>query len=246
MVNDPYRDNDGKFLMTFRAPLYNDNSDASGEKKLIGTVGLDLDLQEVNQQLASLQSSYPGLAVFIVSDSGLMVSFPDMQKQMQKKGVDVLKTSQIDQVYAEHGAKDFGQLWQGFTANGQMEHTLTWKNERHRVFMRKYDKQVPEVHWSIAVMLPQHAIDAAVEAQVIDSIWTLLIFTVALGLFVWWYTRWQLKPLSEVQDAMVDISQGSADLTKRINIKRADEIGQLSQSFNAFVQKIQTLVARAC
>lgn len=81
--------------------------------------------------------------------------------------------------------------------------------------MRKFDKEAPEVHWSIAVMLPQQAIDAAVNAEIVDSLWHILIFTVALGLFVWRYTRWQLKPLGEVQDAMVDISQGNADLTQR-------------------------------
>lgn len=238
-VNDPYRDNDGKFLMTFRAPLYN------AKQTLIGTVGLDLDLTEVNQELAQLESSYPGLEVFILSDSGLMVSFPDMDSQMHKKAVDVLETKAIDQVYNEFGAQGFDALWQAFSVNKQMEHTLQWHNKPYRVFMRKFDKPVPEVHWSIAVMLPQEAIEAAVQEEIMDSIWNILLFTGALGLFVWGYTSWQLKPLAEVQDAMVDISHGNADLTQRINIKRADEIGQLSNAFNAFVSKIQTLVANS-
>lgn len=235
-VNDPYRDNDGKFLMTFRAPLYNAN------KTLIGTVGLDLDLQEVNQELAAIQSIYPGLEVFIVSDSGLMVSFPDMKQQMYKMKVDVLKTAEIDKVYQSFGASGFAQLWQDFSRNKQLEHLIQWQNEPHRVFMRKFDKEVPEVHWSIGVMLPQQAIDTAVAEEISANIWQILIFAIALGLFIWLYTRWQLKPLSEVQEAMIDISQGSADLTQRIGITRTDEIGQLAQAFNVFVEKIQNLV----
>ncbi len=238
-VNDPYRDNDGKFLMTFRAPLFNAN------EKLIGTVGLDLDLQDVNKELGALQSSFAGLEVFIVSDSGLMVSFPDMEQQMLAKGVDELKTSEIDSIYSQFNTKGFDQLWQQFKNKGQMEHLLDWQGEPHRVFMRKFDKAAPEVHWSIAVMLPQQAINAAVNEEIMDSLWHILIFTGALGLFVWRYTRWQLKPLSEVQDAMVDISQGNADLTQRINNSRTDEIGQLAQAFNIFVQKIQTLVSNS-
>ncbi len=236
-VNDPYRDNDGKFLMTFRAPLFD------AQQQLIGTVGLDLDLQEVNQELAALQSSFPGLEVFVLSDSGLMVSFPKMESQMQKKGVEVLEAKAIDSVYGEFGASGFAQLWQSFDDKRKLEHELSWQNQPYRVFMRKFDRDVPEVHWSIAVMLPQQAIDAAVSSEVEQNMLSILLFCIALGLFVWAYTRWQLKPLAQVQDAMVDISQGSADLTQRIEMKRLDEIGQLANAFNAFVAKIQALVA---
>lgn len=43
-------------------------------------------------------------------------------------------------------------------------------------------------------------------------------------------------------NAMKDISHGEGDLTKRIEVDRQDEIGQLAEEFNGIMQKIQTLV----
>jgi len=235
-VNDPYRDNDGKFLMTFRSPIYN------ADQKLIGTAGLDLDLQQVNQELAALQSSYSGLKVFVMSDSGLMVSFPFMKEQMEKMNVDVLETKSIDQVYQAYGAKGFSELWQNFSNKKQIKHELSFNDQSYQVYMRKYDRKVPEVHWSIAVMIPTQAVKAPVSDAIWDNILSIVIFTTVLGIFVWLFIRWQLKPLSNIQEAMQDISEGSADLTQRINIKRSDELGQLAQAFNAFVEKIQLMV----
>ncbi|TPH14671.1 methyl-accepting chemotaxis protein [Litorilituus lipolyticus] len=235
-VNDPYRDNDGKFLMTFRSPIYDT------DKQLIGTAGLDLDLQQVNEELASLQSNYDGLEVFVVSDSGLMVSFPSMRQQMEKMRVDVLDTKEIDKVYQSYQAGGFENLWQNYNQKQQMDHQVDFNGQSYQVFMRKYDREVPEVNWSIAVMLPTEAIDAPVSDAIWENVTSIFLFTLSLGIFVWFFTRWQFKPLNEIQEAMVDISQGSADLTQRIRIKRADEIGQLAQAFNAFVEKIQVMV----
>jgi len=235
-VNDPYRDNDGKFLMTFRSPIYD------ADKQLIGTAGLDLDLQQVNEELASLQSNYDGLEVFVVSDSGLMVSFPSMKQQMEKMKVDVLDTKEIDKVYQSYQAGGFKDLWQNYSQKQQMEHQVDFNDQSYQVFMRKYDREVPEVNWSIAVMLPTEAINAPVSDAIWENVTSIFLFTLSLGIFVWFFTRWQFKPLNEIQEAMVDISQGSADLTQRIRIKRADEIGQLAQAFNAFVEKIQVMV----
>lgn len=235
-VNDPYRDNDGKFLMTFRSPIYN------ADKTLIGSAGLDLDLEQVNKELAALQSRYSGLEVFVMSDSGLMVSFPSMKGQMQKMNVDVLETKAIDNVYESHGVQGFSQLWQNFHQDKKMQHQVTFNNKRYQVYMRKYDRQVPEVHWSIAVMIPTQAVNAPVADAIWDNVLSIIMFTVILGVFVWFFTRWQLKPLSGIQEAMKDISEGSADLTQRIDMKRADELGQLALAFNAFVEKIQLMV----
>ena len=51
-----------------------------------------------------------------------------------------------------------------------------------------------------------------------------------------------LHPLDEVGRALADISQGTGDLTRRLNAKSADEIGSVAEHFNTFVDKIQTLV----
>ncbi|WP_293267999.1 methyl-accepting chemotaxis protein [Neptunomonas sp.] len=51
-----------------------------------------------------------------------------------------------------------------------------------------------------------------------------------------------INPLNEVGSALNDISHGEGDLTRRLSVKREDEIGTVANHFNSFADKIQTLV----
>lgn len=56
------------------------------------------------------------------------------------------------------------------------------------------------------------------------------------------FSRVITRPLTQVANALENIASGEGDLTRRLNVSRDDEIGQVSISFNLFVEKIQTLV----
>jgi methyl-accepting chemotaxis protein len=50
------------------------------------------------------------------------------------------------------------------------------------------------------------------------------------------YITSQLSALLRVRDAMHDISQGEADLTRRIEVYTKDEVGETAQAFNTFIE----------
>jgi methyl-accepting chemotaxis protein len=50
------------------------------------------------------------------------------------------------------------------------------------------------------------------------------------------------NPLNQVIIAVTDIAQGEGDLTKRLNIKTQDEIGELADQINYFINKTQEMV----
>ncbi|MGK0289731.1 MAG: methyl-accepting chemotaxis protein [bacterium] len=52
------------------------------------------------------------------------------------------------------------------------------------------------------------------------------------------------NPIQELVVAFKDIAQGEGDLTKRISIRREDEIGELSYWFNRFVKNVQLIVRK--
>ncbi|MBU0970115.1 MAG: methyl-accepting chemotaxis protein [Proteobacteria bacterium] len=64
-----------------------------------------------------------------------------------------------------------------------------------------------------------------------------LIFTLVfcLQLFV-------TRPIKHTITMIKDIAQGEGDLTKRLNVKTKDEIGELSHWFNQFIEKLQELI----
>ncbi len=51
-----------------------------------------------------------------------------------------------------------------------------------------------------------------------------------------------VSPLNSVKKSIVDISSGSADLTKRIEVTTNDEIGDVVGGFNQFTEKLQNIM----
>jgi methyl-accepting chemotaxis protein len=67
----------------------------------------------------------------------------------------------------------------------------------------------------------------------------LLVLILVVGLI----SRSITRPLASTVELLKDISEGSGDLTVRIDIRGDDEIGRLSRYFNTFVAKLHDIVA---
>ncbi len=66
-----------------------------------------------------------------------------------------------------------------------------------------------------------------------------VVIAAVLGTII---SRGIVKPLQATVRLLKDISEGEGDLTKRLEIKSSDEVGELSQYFNLFVEKIQAII----
>lgn len=49
------------------------------------------------------------------------------------------------------------------------------------------------------------------------------------------------RPLKKLNELTADLSQGNGDLTQRLEVKSNDEIGQISQSINRFIEQLQSM-----
>ena len=67
-----------------------------------------------------------------------------------------------------------------------------------------------------------------------------LIVTILLAIF---FSNLALKPLHIIKNEMVDLTQGEADLTKRLTVKSNDIIGQLVQAFNDLLDKQHDMIS---
>ncbi len=76
---------------------------------------------------------------------------------------------------------------------------------------------------------------------------TIVGIIVFLGLaaaitFAWLVSKSITKPLAQTNAMLDDIAKGEGDLTKRITVFSSDEIGQLAQGFNTFIEKLQKII----
>lgn len=63
-------------------------------------------------------------------------------------------------------------------------------------------------------------------------------------LLAWLVARSVSLPIHEVVDTIKDIAQGEGDLTKRLPIHGKNEVGELSEWFNAFVDKLHGIISQ--
>jgi methyl-accepting chemotaxis protein len=55
-------------------------------------------------------------------------------------------------------------------------------------------------------------------------------------------TKVIVSPIRKTTAMLKDISEGEGDLTKRLEIKTSDEIGEMAHYFNIFIQKLQAMI----
>ncbi|MFZ4574945.1 MAG: methyl-accepting chemotaxis protein [Phycisphaerales bacterium] len=100
-------------------------------------------------------------------------------------------------------------------------------------------------HGAYEVILPL----APMQAEQVAFFKTGLLFTIpalllVTGGFIWGLNQLFGKPLTRLVDSLKEIATGNGDLTKRINLNRSDEIGQLAHWFDTFVEGLNGLIVQ--
>ncbi|MBI5137154.1 MAG: HAMP domain-containing protein, partial [Nitrospirae bacterium] len=91
--------------------------------------------------------------------------------------------------------------------------------------------------------------DSTAARQSMDNLKVALfaLGALALGLAVaiaWGITRMITRPLAQMLAALEEIADGDGDLTRRLDERRADEIGAVAVAFNRFTDKIRGVVVQ--
>ncbi|HCY85219.1 MAG TPA: hypothetical protein DHV36_08805 [Desulfobacteraceae bacterium] len=62
---------------------------------------------------------------------------------------------------------------------------------------------------------------------------------ILIGFFL---SRMFIKPVTRISEGLKDIAQGEGDLTKRLEVTSADEVGELGTWFNTFITRIHDII----
>ncbi|WP_233702864.1 methyl-accepting chemotaxis protein [Iodobacter fluviatilis] len=95
--------------------------------------------------------------------------------------------------------------------------------------------------WVLGVALDKAEIDAPLNHLIMIIIAAVVAVLIAVILFCTAYLRSLLAGLLRIRDAMLDISQGEADLTRRIPSEGNDEVAETAQAFNRFIDRLNIL-----
>ena len=104
--------------------------------------------------------------------------------------------------------------------------------------------RMPGTGWVIGLVTPQQQV-TALSRNIMQDIFMLLIpAMLVLLLASWLIARKMSQRLESTRQALDDIAHGDGDLTRRLDTRGNDEIAQIADSFNQFVDKIAGVIVR--
>lgn len=229
-VSDPAVDaNDGSISATIKTVVRRDG-------RFLGIGGMDILITTIGEELLS-KIKYKGMgSAFLVTDKGVLVYFPGFNDNFPP-GSDI---TQVDKIFSD--TNGFAALKGTLARQSKGMAEVNWKGEHYQVIFDEVADDYPFVNWRLGFLVPDEAVAEPVSNAVAQVTFYMIVMLIIVAALVFFTVKPMLLPLHTMLDAMRDISQGDGDLTKRIDVKREDEIGQLANEFNGFMVKIQALV----
>jgi methyl-accepting chemotaxis protein len=104
------------------------------------------------------------------------------------------------------------------------------------------DNETNDVGYAV-VFIDESEINEELSRMAINAmIEGIILILCLIASFFFMFARLVMLPLSKINSALLDISSGQGDLTKRLKVRKQDELGSVASSFNIFVEKIQSLI----
>ncbi|MCU8092163.1 methyl-accepting chemotaxis protein [Shewanella sp. SM20] len=236
-------------VTTFRTKLIGERKTQIKEATEIaaGIVQYQLSLKEngnVNQALRDIRFGSSGY-FFIYDSQGknlFHAVMPNLEGQNKIDMTDPRGTKIIVGLLdaAKKGDGNFSFYFQKPNTNEQIEKI-------------GYSMMIPGTDWMLGTGVYIDDIDTVVEdyratvtEQMIEKSYAILLIALLLAaittVVILITAQRMVAPIKNMADNLNDIAKGEGDLTKRLIVKGEDEIAQLGQSFNLFVDKLQTII----
>lgn len=232
-VTEPAVDNnDGSVSATITSPYFLPNG------KLLGIGGMDILISTIGEDLLS-NIKYKGEGdAFLITDTGKLVFFPGFNNTF-KPGSSM---QSIENEFTDTSGFDKLQMTLAQQANGSA--MVTWQGEKYQVIFNEVKSDYPMMNWKLGFLVPERLITEPVRNAFWSSSIIVIAIIIMISIVVWLTVLPFVKRITRLQNAMKDIAEGDGDLTQRIAPLKNDEIGQLVDEFNIFVDSIQELVQK--
>ncbi len=232
----PYADTQAgqvQLMTTLSIPLIADG-------KVIGTLGVDLALGALQAAASDAQRTlFNGSgSILIVSDSGVLAAYSKDAGQVAKP---------VSVTLGEQGKTILAAV-------AQKKPAVLAENDLIRAVYPV--APIPDAAaWGVVIDLPKQVLLAdsiALQAlldqtQTRDTLESLLVAIGAglLGLLLIWLTASGVtRPINSVAQMLKAIASGDGDLTQRLHYRKKDELGELVNGFNRFLDKLQPTIAQ--
>ncbi|MBR9981927.1 MAG: methyl-accepting chemotaxis protein [Desulfatitalea sp.] len=156
---------------------------------------------------------------YLYQRGGLIITHPDRRLQLN---------------FDMSTAPDF-KKWEGIT-EGQytyaFEGAAKWAAFNH----------IPSMDWLAAVTISADEVLAPAKRMGQVNLMVTVISVLLAGAIIFFIANSVVRPINGVVAGLKDAAEGEGDLTKRLEVRSQDEVGDLAKWFNVFIEKMQVLI----
>jgi methyl-accepting chemotaxis protein len=201
---------------------------ASADGKVVGVVGVNVDMSVFQPVVAAIKPFETGRAVLVSNDGTVMAHYAPslIGSNIQQTSIGTLGTDGIRQVMTS-------------ISSGKSS-LFEYAGE----YIVSYPFYVGDSTTALTVLasVPQDTVLAQVSQMSQFAIVIAVVATIVSVLIGFIVAGTIVKPIIAVGSMLKDISEGEGDLTKRITIHSKDEIGDMAHYFNLTIDKIKALI----
>lgn len=205
-----------------------------GAGHLLGVLSTHLLLDDLDVYLRDIVGQYSGVGLIaeekthdlIANSMGLpnQAVLPD--GTVQRYGVKDIQDPDIQKAYRQ------------YTLNGTSQQVF--RGESDDYFINARDLHLAGIDWTVVSAIPQSAFIGDITSGMTRAglVAVLAMLLAAAGYSL--YMRRTLRPIHTLMQVTCDLSAG--DLSRRMEVRREDELGMISQGVNSVADKMQSLV----
>ena len=212
-LTEPYADAaTGEILISAVARL-------TDKGQFMGAFGGDLSLKTISEAVNALDLNGAGHA-FLMAGNGKIISHPD----------------------AARNGKPYDELFDG--QRPALNSTLSSVNSGGKALLVSFTplSGLKGMDWYLGVALDESVLMQEAQAATVRAIIGTVVGVVLSVIVLAALMGRMLTPLQRLHQALREINGGAGDLTRRLPAEGQDEVAQLSQEFNRFVESLQSLI----
>jgi methyl-accepting chemotaxis protein len=199
----------------------------SRDKTLVGVVGCMIDLTFAETAIQKIQPYGEGRAVLYAVDGTITAHY---QSEMIGNNIRDVRSTQI---LGQKAVDDtLETLRTGTPASGRNNGRLFYS----------FPFAMGEGYWTVLASVPEKTVLKDVSDMTRLALIVAISAILITAVIIFFVANSIAKPIVFVTNTLKDISEGEGDLTKTINLKSNDEVGDLARYFNATLEKIKELV----
>ncbi|EMF0716434.1 HAMP domain-containing protein [Citrobacter freundii] len=201
--------------------------------KFAGVATTDIRLDNVATFMQQQGNSTGGYA-FVVDKQGQILYFPQADNTKDKTFSELARSAQwLSPV--EKGLKSLRATEGVKTITLEKDNLL---NAPSRVMLFP----MADTGWVVGLVTPESRIVGLAKVIMQDVLEVLIPVMTLLLAGSWLVVRRLISRLDDTRRALDDIAQGEGDLTRRLDVRGKDEISDIAEAFNLFVDKISAIL----